>query len=53
MNLVEFFDVMVDEDRKKFIDEVYKVMAITGVSLDKKTKLIAYQCKGIAREWYH
>ena len=46
MNPPEFYGSKVDEDRNGFIDQVYKLLAIMGVSSIEKVELAAYQLKG-------
>lgn len=43
----------VDEYPQDFIDEVYKIVAIIGVSLKKKSELVPYQLKGGAQVWHN
>ncbi|XP_055825507.1 uncharacterized protein LOC129894036 [Solanum dulcamara] len=52
VNPLEFCDSKVDEDPKEFIDEVYKVVDIIGVTLEEKAELAAYKLKGITQVWY-
>ncbi|WMV38200.1 hypothetical protein MTR67_031585 [Solanum verrucosum] len=49
MNPPEFYDSEVEEDPEEFIDEVYKVLMIMGVTLVERVELAAYQCKGVAQ----
>lgn len=53
MNPLEFHGSTVEEDPQEFIDEVYKVLVIIGVTLVVKAELVAYQLKGIALLWYN
>ena len=46
MNPPEFYGSKVDEDQNGFIDQVYKLLAIMGVSSIEKVELAAYQLKG-------
>ncbi|KAH0728110.1 hypothetical protein KY284_003975 [Solanum tuberosum] len=41
-----------EEDLQRFIDEVYKVLDIMGVSSQEKAELATYQIKGVAQVWY-
>lgn len=41
-----------EEDPTEFIDEVYKVQALIGVSSEEKAKLLVYQLKGLAQIWF-
>ena len=40
MNLMEFYGSKIDKDPQDFIDEVYKVLDIMGVTLVEKSKLL-------------
>jgi len=42
----------VEEDPQRFIDEVYKVLAIIGVSSEEKAELATYQLKDVSQVWY-
>lgn len=48
MNPPEFHGSKVDEDAQKFIHEMYKILAIMGMSSEEKAELTAYQLKGVA-----
>ncbi|XP_049365731.1 uncharacterized protein LOC125830597 [Solanum verrucosum] len=50
MNPLEFHGSKVDEDSLEFIDEVYKVLMIMGVTTAEKADLVAYQLKGKLKE---
>lgn len=52
MNPPEFHGSKVEEDPQRFIDEVYKVLAIMGVSSKEKAELATYQLKDVAQVWY-
>lgn len=49
MNPPEFYGSKFEEDRQKFIDEVYKVLVIMGVTPVEKEKLVVYQLKGFSQ----
>lgn len=49
MNPPRFYGSKVDEDLQEFMDKVYKILAIMGVSPSKKADLASYQLKGAAR----
>uniref|UniRef100_M1D9B2 Cen12_3 n=1 Tax=Solanum tuberosum TaxID=4113 RepID=M1D9B2_SOLTU len=51
MNPSEFYGSKVEEDPKEFIDEVYKVLVIMGVTSVEKAELAAYQLKGVAQAY--
>ncbi|WMV50223.1 hypothetical protein MTR67_043608 [Solanum verrucosum] len=53
MNPQEFHGLKVKEDSQEFIDEVYKILIIMGVTPFKKAELAAYQLKGVAQVWYN
>jgi len=52
MNPPEFYGSKMEEDPKEFIYEVYKVLAIMGVTLVEKAELAAYQLRDVAQVWY-
>ncbi|WMV41208.1 hypothetical protein MTR67_034593, partial [Solanum verrucosum] len=52
MNPPEFHVSKVEEDPQRFIDEVYKVLDIMGVSPQEKAELVAYRLKDVAQLWY-
>ncbi|WMV45622.1 hypothetical protein MTR67_039007 [Solanum verrucosum] len=47
MNPLKFYGSKVEEHPQEFIDEVYNVMLIMGVTQEKKAELAAYQLKGL------
>lgn len=49
MNPPEFYSSKVDEGIQEFINEVHKVLAVIGVTLEEKAKLAVYQLKGVAQ----
>lgn len=51
MNPPEFHGSKVDKDAQEFIDEVYKVLTVMGVTSKQKVELAAYQFKGVAQVW--
>jgi len=53
MNPLEFYDSKVEKDPQKFIDEVYKVLAIMGVTPVQKVELAPYQLNGVAQIWFN
>ena len=48
----EFNGAKVEEDPQGFIDEVYKVLVIIGVTSVEKAELAAYQLESVAQVWY-
>ena len=42
----------VGEDPQKFIDEVYKIVHVVGVTFRVKAELASYQLKDIYQVWY-
>ncbi|WMV59074.1 hypothetical protein MTR67_052459 [Solanum verrucosum] len=53
INPPEFHGLKVEEDPQEFINEVYKVVEIMGITLVEKAKLAAYQLKGVAQVWFN
>ncbi|XP_049363339.1 glycine-rich cell wall structural protein 1-like [Solanum verrucosum] len=53
MNPSEFHGSKVEKDPKEFVEEVYKVLDIMGVTSVEKEELAAYQLKGVAQGWYN
>uniref|UniRef100_M1DY98 Gag-pol polyprotein n=1 Tax=Solanum tuberosum TaxID=4113 RepID=M1DY98_SOLTU len=51
INPPEFYGSKVEEDPNGFIEEVYKVLVIIGVSSIEKAELAAYQLKDVAQIW--
>jgi len=51
MNPPEVHDSKVAEDSQEFIDEVYKVLMMMGVTPVEKAELAAYEHKGVAQIW--
>nr|ABI34333.1 Gag-pol polyprotein, putative [Solanum demissum] len=49
MNPPKFHGSKVEEDPQRFINEVYNVLAIMGVSSEEKVELAAYQLKDVAQ----
>ncbi|WMV29993.1 hypothetical protein MTR67_023378 [Solanum verrucosum] len=52
MNPPEFHGSKVGEDPKEFMEEVYKILEIMGVTSVKKAELDAYQLKSVSQVWY-
>ncbi|WMV29202.1 hypothetical protein MTR67_022587 [Solanum verrucosum] len=53
MNPPKFYGSKVEENPQGFIDEVYKVLAIMGVTPVEKAELAAYQLNDVAQVWYN
>uniref|UniRef100_M1DWW1 Gag-pol protein n=1 Tax=Solanum tuberosum TaxID=4113 RepID=M1DWW1_SOLTU len=53
MNPLEFYGSKVEEDPQEFIDEVYKILVIIGVTQVEKMELVAYQLNGVAQIWFN
>ncbi|WMV55302.1 hypothetical protein MTR67_048687 [Solanum verrucosum] len=53
MNPPEFHGYKVEKDPQEFIDEVYKVLMIMGVTQVEKKELTAYQLKGVVQIWFN
>uniref|UniRef100_M1DZI1 Gag-pol polyprotein n=1 Tax=Solanum tuberosum TaxID=4113 RepID=M1DZI1_SOLTU len=52
MNPPKFYGFKVEEDPNGFIDEVYKVLAIMGVTSVEKVELATYQLKYVSQVLY-
>ncbi|WMV45953.1 hypothetical protein MTR67_039338 [Solanum verrucosum] len=52
LNPLEFHGSKVEEYSQGFIDEVYKVAAILGLTMVEKVELAAYQLRDIGPLWY-
>ncbi|WMV45709.1 hypothetical protein MTR67_039094, partial [Solanum verrucosum] len=52
INPLTFFGSKVEEDPQGFIDEVFKVLDVMGVSPQEKAELAAYELKDVAQVWY-
>ncbi|WMV46736.1 hypothetical protein MTR67_040121 [Solanum verrucosum] len=52
MNTPEFHGLKMDDDPQELIDEIYKIVGITGVSIVEKEELVAYQLKGVTNVWF-
>ncbi|WMV57912.1 hypothetical protein MTR67_051297 [Solanum verrucosum] len=52
MNPLKFHGSEVNEDPQEFIDELYEIVEIMGVSPVEKVELIAYQLKGASQVWF-
>ncbi|WMV18323.1 hypothetical protein MTR67_011708 [Solanum verrucosum] len=51
-NPPEFHGSKVDEDLQEFINKVYKIVGIMGLSTVEKEKLVTHQRKDIAQVWF-
>jgi len=49
MNPPEFYGSKVEEDPQEFIDKVYKVLTIMGMTLVEKAELATYHLKGVSQ----
>ena len=52
MNPSKFYGSNVEEDHQGFIDEVYKVFDITGVTSEEKKELVTWQLNDVAKVFY-
>ncbi|KAK4731353.1 hypothetical protein R3W88_024341 [Solanum pinnatisectum] len=52
INPPEFHGSKVEEDPHRFIDEVYKILDIMGVSSKEKVELATYQLNDVSEVWY-
>jgi len=53
MNPPKFHGSKVEENPHEFIDKVYKVLDIMGVTSAEKAELAAYNLKGVAQVWFN
>uniref|UniRef100_M1DTD9 Gag-pol polyprotein n=1 Tax=Solanum tuberosum TaxID=4113 RepID=M1DTD9_SOLTU len=53
MNPPKFHGSKLEENPQEFIDEVYKILVIMGVTLVEKAELAAYQVKGVGQIWFN
>ncbi|WMV46406.1 hypothetical protein MTR67_039791 [Solanum verrucosum] len=53
MNTMEFHGSKVEEDPQEFIDDIYKVLMIMGVTTVENVELVTYQLKGVAQIWFN
>ncbi|WMV50725.1 hypothetical protein MTR67_044110 [Solanum verrucosum] len=53
MNPPKFNGSKVEENPQEFIDKLYKILDIMGVTLVEKAELTAYQLKGAAQIWFN
>lgn len=53
MNPPQFHGSKVEEDHKEFIDDVYKVLMIIGVTPVEKAELSSYLLKDVAQIFYN
>ncbi|XP_049365847.1 uncharacterized protein LOC125830718 [Solanum verrucosum] len=53
INPLEFHGSKVEENPQKFIDEVYTVVMIMGVTPVENAELAIYQLKGFAQVWFN
>ncbi|WMV57914.1 hypothetical protein MTR67_051299 [Solanum verrucosum] len=52
MNPLEFYGSKVNEDPQEFIDKLYKIMEIMGVSHLLNVELFTYKLKGVSQVWF-
>ena len=52
MNPLTFYGSKVEEDPQDFIDEVYKILYVMGLTTSEKVELSTYQLKDVAQTWY-
>ena len=46
-----FFESKMEEDLQDFLDEVYKIVHVVGVTSREKAELNSYQLKDVAQVW--
>ena len=47
-----FFGSKLNEDPQDFLDEIYKILYVMGVSSIEKDELASYQLKDVSQTWY-
>lgn len=52
INPPEFYGSKVDNYAQEFISEVYRILAIIGVTSEEKAEFVAYQLKGVDQVWF-
>ena len=52
INLPTFYVSKVEEDPQEFIDEIYNILYVMGLSTSEKDDLATYQLKDVAQTWY-
>ena len=52
VNPPTFYGSKVNEDPQEFLDEVYKIQYVMGVSLSEKVELASYELKDVAQTLY-
>ena len=52
MNRLMFYESKVNEYPQDFLDEVYKILYVMGVSSNEKVELASSQLKDVAPTWY-
>ena len=52
INPPTFYRSKVEEDPQEFIDEIYKILYVVGLSTSEKAELATYQLKDVAQAWY-
>ncbi|KAH0670724.1 hypothetical protein KY285_025700 [Solanum tuberosum] len=52
MNPLIFFGSNVGEDPQDFVEEVYKIIDVMGVTSIEKADLATYQLKGVSQAWF-
>lgn len=52
IKLPEFYGSKIDEDPIEFIEEAYWVVEVIDILSEEKSKLVAYQLKGVPKIWF-
>ena len=52
MNPPIFLGSTIGEDPQEFLDGVYKVLSVMGVTSSEKVELASYQLREVAQVWY-
>ena len=52
MNPRTFYRSMVEEDPQEFIDKVYMILLVMGLSTSEKAEMATYQLKDVSQAWF-
>ena len=52
MNQPTFYGSKVKKYPQEFIDEIYKILNVMGLSTSEKAELATYQLKDVSQAWY-
>ncbi|WP_353806047.1 hypothetical protein, partial [Acinetobacter baumannii] len=51
MNPPTFYGSKVEEYPEEFIDEIYKLLYVMGLTTGEKVEISTYQLKGVSQTW--